>query len=276
VRGVLALALLLASAPAHANPPRIISLNLCTDQLLAAVAAPQQILGFSPFARDPARSTPAVRASGAPALSGLAEEVMILRPDLVVGGLYDRRTTHDLVRRQNIRLETFDIVRDLPAAREQITRMGKLADAAPRAEALAQELDAATQRLRAAASGQTLRVLSYSRRGWVEGNQSILGDLLRTAGLTNAAGEMGLNAGGFLGLEAIVKLKPDALVITRDDVAAEDQGSAMLAHPALRALFPRNRLIILPDTLTVCGGPQLIEAMDRLAKEIKAITPRQR
>ena len=42
---------------------------------------------------------------------------------------------------------------------------------------------------------------------------------------------------------------------------------ALLAHPALVALFPPERRIALPERLTVCGGPSLPAALDWLAGE---------
>ncbi len=60
-------------ATADADPARrVISLNLCTDQLLIALASPEQILGVSPYGGRTAR------ASGLPILSGTAEEAIIL------------------------------------------------------------------------------------------------------------------------------------------------------------------------------------------------------
>ncbi len=42
----------------------------------------------------------------------------------------------------------------------------------------------------------------------------------------------------------------------------------MLLHPVLAALFPPERRIFIPEALTVCGGPMLVEAMQRLAGEL--------
>ena len=36
-----------------AEQPRIASINVCTDQLLLTLADPEQILGLSPYSRDP-------------------------------------------------------------------------------------------------------------------------------------------------------------------------------------------------------------------------------
>ena len=117
-------------------------------------------------------------------------------------------------------------------------------------------------------------MLPLSRRGWVSGRETLISDLLAQAGLVNAADDLGLRAGGFLTLEAIVKLRPDAILISSDGSAAEDQGSAMLLHPAIRELFPPERRIILSEQLTVCGGPRLVEAMHSLAGQILRLSPR--
>src|SRR5262249_40951345 len=53
------------------------------------------------------------------------------------------------------------------------------------------------------------------------------------------------------------------------DQRAEDQGSALLSHPVLAELYPPEKRIVLPDRLTVCGGPTLPAAFDWLGAEGK-------
>ena len=64
-RAILALAVLaLAGMPAGAaDPPRrVASFNVCADQLVIALADPDQIVGLSPYASDPAISVVAEKA----------------------------------------------------------------------------------------------------------------------------------------------------------------------------------------------------------------------
>lgn len=263
-----------ASSAETSAPQRIISVNMCTDQLLLDLARPEQVLGLSPYARDAVRSWAADKFASLPILSGTAEEIMVLKPDLVVSSRFTRRTTLDFIRAQGVRLEEFGVANSLVETRAQIARFGEITGAPLLAAQRIADLDAAADALRDAARVSGLRVLPLARRGWVAGRDSLMSDLLTQAGLVNAGSELGLSSGGFLNVEAIVRLRPDAILVSRDDGRAEDQGRAMLLHPAILALFPPERRIILPERLTVCGGPMLAVAMRELAGQISRLKPR--
>nr|WP_281287255.1 helical backbone metal receptor [Blastochloris sulfoviridis] len=267
---MLALAAVLSSAwiaPAAAGPhPRVVSINMCTDQLVLALADPDQILGLSAYARDPLLSFAAAAAANYPSLSGGAEEVLVLQPDLVLAGRYTRTVTRGFLKAKGIPLAEFDVARSIADATAQIRRAGELLGQQARAEAAIAAIDAAVARAEAAPY-RRLSVLPLQRRGWVAGGRTLTTDLLETLGLANAGAAFAAT-GGLVPLERIVVQRPDALLLTREAVAAEDQGSALLAHPALVALYPPERRIYLPERLTVCGGPMLAEAIDRLAAEV--------
>jgi iron complex transport system substrate-binding protein len=272
------MSMLLWSAAAPAQPPglpaRVVSLNMCTDQLLLDLAELSRILGLSPFAADATRSFLAARAKDLPILSGTAEEIMVLKPDLVVTGTFTKRATREFIRARGVKLEEFAPVRSLAETRRQISRFGEITGERAKAAKRNAEIDAAVADLRAAASAQKLRVLPLSRRAWVSGANSLMSELLAEAGLSNAAAELGIRTGGRTTLEQIVMLKPDAILISRDDDTAEDQGRALLLHPAIQSLFPPERRIVIPERLTVCGGPMLVEAINSLAGQIGRLRPR--
>lgn len=271
-----ALAMLLAVpvAAQDRQPARVVSLNLCTDQLLLDLAPRERIAGLSPFAADAAQSFLAEQVRGLPILSGTAEEVMVIRPDLVVSGTFTKRATREFIRRQGIPIEEFPPVQSLAETRAQIARFGEITGAREKAAIRIAEIGLAIGELQAAASPRKLRVLPLARRGWVSGADSLMSELLAEAGLVNAAGELGLAAGGMIGLEQVIALRPDAILLSREDDHPEDQGSAMLLHPALQAMFPPERRLVVPERLTVCGGPMLGEAMRSLARQVSRLKPR--
>ena len=120
----------LSRAPrTRADLPRVASINICTDQLLLALADPEQIVGLSPYSRDAARSWAAEAAKRYPQLSGEAEDVLILKPDIVVAGRFTKRATRELLKEKGLRVVEFDAARSLDDAKRQIRRDGRAASA---------------------------------------------------------------------------------------------------------------------------------------------------
>jgi iron complex transport system substrate-binding protein len=262
----------LLGASHAAELPRVASINLCTDQLLVTLADPTQILGLSPYSRDPARSWDPAKAAQFPKLSGEAEDVLVLRPDVVVAGRFTKRATRQLLKEKGLRVVEFDAARSLDEVKKQIRQMGDLVQHPDRATAEIQRMDAAIAHAREVVSRKPYRVLALSRRGWVSGGDSLTSSLLATAGLNNAAADLGYKLGGFASLEAIVSLKPDFLLVSDAGEFAEDEGRAFMLHPALERLYPASKRLVVPEKLTVCGGPRLAEALDRLASELERVT----
>jgi iron complex transport system substrate-binding protein len=254
-----------------AGLPRIASMNLCTDQLLIPLADPAQIVGLSRFSRDARQSWVAGDAPSFPALSGGAEDVLLLNPDVVVASLFDKRSTRELLKAHGLLLVEFSVPRNVDEVKNQIRQMGEIVQHADRAQAEIARLDAAMARARRAVVEKHYRVLPLSRRGWVSGSDSLVNSLLSATGLFNVAGELGAASGGLASLDAIVTAKPDFLLVSDAGDHAEDDGHAFLLHPALEGFYPPRKRIVIPDRLTVCGGVMLADALDLLVAELQRV-----
>ncbi|NOJ44144.1 ABC transporter substrate-binding protein [Bradyrhizobium australiense] len=253
-----------------ASPPRMVSMNVCSDQLLLTLADPEQILGLSRFARDGWQSQ-AGDISRYPVLSGAAEDVLLLKPDLVLASAFDKRSTRELLKAKGLHLAELAVPRNLDEARAQIREVGDMTGHPDRADAEIARLDAALARARRAAAERHYRVLPLSRRGWVAGSDSFVGSLLSEVGLRSAAGDLGFSFGGFASLEAIVNLRPDFIVVSQAGNYARDDGQAFLVHPALQRFYPPEKRIVIPERLTECGGVMLAAALDALTEELKRV-----
>ena len=269
--GVAALMICVGVAPAAAaDLPRIASMNVCTDRLLLSLADPTQILGLSRYSHD--RFQPwETDAAKYPRLSGGAEDILVLKPDIVVASLFDKRSTRELLKAHGIRLAEFSVPDSLGEARDQIRQMGDITGHPDRAAAEIARLDDAIARARNMVTRKPYRVLALSRRGWVSGHDSLVSSLLAATGLVNAAGDLGVTSGGYASLEAIVKLKPDFIVVSGGGDYAEDDGRAFLLHPALERFYPPDKRIVIPDRLTECGSVRLADALDVLMAELKRV-----
>ena len=257
-------------AASAASLPRLVSMNVCTDQLVLTLADPEQILGLSRFSRDGWQSK-AGDLSRYPVLSGGAEDVLLIRPDIVVASAFDKRSTRELLKTKGLRLAELTVPRTLDEARQQIREAGDIVGHPDRAAAEISRLDAALARARGAVSERHYRVLPLSRRGWVAGSDSFVGSLLGETGLRSAAGDLGFAFGGFASLEAIVNLRPDFIVVAQAGDRARDDGQAFLLHPALERFYPPQKRIVIPERMTECGGVLLADALDALTAEVKRV-----
>jgi iron complex transport system substrate-binding protein len=114
------------------------------------------------------------------------------------------------------------------------------------------------------------RAALYQAGGWSAGRASLPGEVLAAAGLGNVAEELGLAAGGFLPLEALVMAAPD-LVVTGQPWPGASRAEERAAHPALQGAG--RAATALTDRDWVCGLPQLlgpIAAMVELRRSLEA------
>ena len=260
-------ALLVGLAPtARADTPRrVVSFNVCADQLVVALADPSQIAGLSPYAADPTLSVVAEQAKKFRRLDWQAESTIPLAPDLVLVGAWDRAATQRMLTRLGIRVERLDLVSDVEAARAEIVRVAALLGHSERGAQLLAQLDAARARLAAVPRGPFSTALVIDHGRFAAGPQSIAAALLKEAGLRPPAGAPD-SFGGFMPLERLLVLRPNLVFLKDPPKEAEDQGALYMTHPALRALYPLERRIALPEKLSMCGGPGLIAAFDYLAE----------
>lgn len=271
---VCALAMLASAPPSQADAPRrIVSFNLCADQLVVALADPEQIAGLSPYAANPGLSVVAEQAKSYPRLDWDAEATVAFAPDLVFVGPSHRTIMQHMLRSLGLRLVEVELITDIAAARAQIEQMAALLGHPERGDALIARLDRARQRLAAIPRPPLKTALVIERGGYTAGPASLAAALVGEAGFQPPAGTPD-GYGGYVPLERLLMLRPDLLVLKDPPAEAGDQGALFFTHPAVRALYPPERRIALPSRYTLCGGPALVAALDYLADVLAALAQR--
>jgi iron complex transport system substrate-binding protein len=250
------------AAPAAAPPRKIVSLNLCADQYLLALADPGQIAALTEFARDPEVSAAATAARTIRTTKGAAEDVVALDPDLLIttpGRRVDSMAALAGQHYRTLELPNADSYADIVA---QIREVAAAVGHRDRGEALIGRMNAALARLpRRAPHGVAAY---YQRRGYLTGTGTLVDDLMKRVGLTNLAAKLGRPALSQLSLEQIVAAHPDYLIVEQSTDRVTDLGTEMLHHPAL-ADIPR---LELPQAWTVCGGPAYVLAARSLSEQL--------
>ena len=186
-----------------------------------------------------------------------------LKPDLVLVGPWDRPLTQRLLHVLGFRIVGVPLVNDLSTGIAQIREIAKLVGHPERGEALIADIEAARRRLAAAPRPKSSSAMLVGNSGYTVGPDSLAGALMREAGLIPPPGAPA-GYGGYVPLEKLIMLRPDFLVMTSIVETPDGQGALYLTHPALRALYPPEKRIVLPGRFTMCAGQSLVAALDYL------------
>ncbi|MFD0858147.1 ABC transporter substrate-binding protein [Roseovarius aquimarinus] len=257
-----------------AAPERVVSINLCTDQLAMLLAGEGQLLSVSRIALDRRVSPMADEAAGYAINAGRAEEVHVMRPDLVVAGSYTSRETVAMLRRLGIEVIQFDITRSLEDVRARILEMGAALGRQKAAEEMVARFDADLAELRAGArvGGGDPRAALYYANGYTSGEQSLADDILAAAGLRNAPAEAGYDWGK-LPLEILAMLDPE-LVITTRRYPGGSRAEEVMDHPVVTGLSGQAASAAMTDQDWVCGTPFVLRAISDMAEARRALKAR--
>ncbi len=266
------MAFALAAAPGAADdaaqgaPARVVSMNLCTDQLAMMIAAEGQLVSVSHLAFDPLSSAMAEEAAAYHRNHGLAEEIYLLRPDLVLAGQYSDRATVSMLRRLGIEVVELDVVTSLDDVAALISAAGAALHREARATELVRAYERRLARLRAESGdlAERPRAALYFANGYTLGDGSLAGQILLTAGLANVASETGITRSGTLPLELLVLSAPQAL-ITGTPYPGASRSEEILRHPVVARLRRSLPTAGLSDRDWICGTPHVLTSVEDMA-----------
>ncbi len=247
-----------AGVPLPAAPARVVSINLCTDQIAMMLAAPGQLVSVSHLATDPLSSSMAEEAAAWPANRGGAEQVFLLHPDLVLAGEYTSAATVDLLRHLGVPVVRVPVVSSLEQVPDQIRLVAAAMGRGPEGEALAAEFTSGLAALRSDLPPATAAL--YYPNGYTSGAGTLADDVLAATGFRNIGAEAGLTGGGTLPLERLVMAAPQ-VIVTSTPYPGASRAEDILVHPALAVLRQGAGLASTTDADWVCGTPHILRAV---------------
>jgi len=254
------------AAEAAPRPMRIVSLNMCIDSILIELVSHDRIAALSHYARDPQRSMIAEAAQHLPITYETAEEVVALRPDLVLTSRHSAVATRNALKRVGIRFELFDVPDTVEQSMEQIRTVAHLLGAAREGEALVARIQAALDAARPPSNEPSLTAAIYQPGGLSAGANTVVDELMELTGLRNVAARYGVDQYRPLPLEVLVSAPPDVLLVGETSPGSPLQAEKVVRHRALRSLESRMTQAVFPARLLYCAGPTMVPAVAALVQ----------
>jgi iron complex transport system substrate-binding protein len=266
-RTIAGAAMLWLAAPALAArvaPRRIVSLSPCTDAILIELVTPDRIAALSHFSHDPIGSTIAERAARLPITHETAEEVVLLRPDLVLASRHTDRATRAALARAGLTVELFDVCDTIEAALAEIARVAALVGEPGAGAKLRRRIEIALACASAPLGWRPRPALIFQPNGFVAGGGTLPDALLQRAGFTNAAAHYGVRKWGTVRLEDLLQAPPAILFLGEHGRAP--WADRVLTHPALAKLAGHTPRVTFPERLLYCAGPAMVRAVATFAR----------
>ena len=264
-------ALMALALPAVADAPqRVVSMNLCTDQIAMLLAAPGQLISVSHLASDPLASSMVAEAAAYPANRGAAEQVFLMRPDLVLAGTYTAQASVDLLRGLGVMVVQVPPVSSLSEVTSQLREIGTAMGREAQAEALASAFEVELAAL--APPGAPASAAMYYPNGYTTGSGTLSNEVLEVAGFANIGAQAGVTGGGILPLERLVMAAPQ-MIVTSAPYPGASRSEEILVHPALAAVRAGAGQARVSDADWVCGTPFVMNAVRAMVAARAGLAP---
>lgn len=248
------------SSPDTNTPIRVVSLDVCADQYVLKFVAAEHILAVSPDATKPfsymadaAKSLPSVRPS--------AEDVVLLKPDLVVRSYGGGPNAEALFSRAGIPVVTLGWAATMDDIQTNVLEMATVLGTADKGQEVVEEMQNRIHAL--VPQSPKPRALYLTPAGATSGSGTLIHDLMQTAGLENYETRPGWQS---LPLEHLAADNPDLVVTAFFDSSANNlNGWASSRHPIAQSLMDEHPSVHLPGAWTSCNGWFTLDAVEAMA-----------
>lgn len=250
----------------EAEPRRVVSLNPCLDVILVHVADRSQVAAISHYSRQASSSSIGPAAAAYPFTYETAEEVLALRPDLVLTGRHSSPATRSALDRLGVRTELFAVPDTVADSLVQVRQVARAVHRPEKGEALVTQIEAALAAATPPPGTPRLTAVTYQAGGFATAPGTMMDEMMRRCGLDNAAARYGLKRTGNIPLELLIADPPDVLLAGEAEPGAPTWADRVINHPALARVRHRMHRANFPQQLTFCGGPVLIRTAQMLAR----------
>ncbi|MCP4186774.1 MAG: ABC transporter substrate-binding protein [Gammaproteobacteria bacterium] len=251
---------------AIADPQRIVSIGLCTDQLLLMMANRSQIASLTTSSTNQQMSYMADTVGEIPLNNTSVEEIIPYKPDLIVGSHFAARDTTRFLRQLGYEVKLVSLPKTVEDIYGLLTRFGEWTGNQVRAAALIAGMKQEIIDIRVRYAHRPERsTIIYSPNGYTIGANTLEHDVLKLAGFRNLSAEMGIVGFKAISLEQVIVAKPDFIQIDNHVFNRDSLANRYLGHPVLNKVVDEKEHLFIPSRVRACAGPMVTEAIAYMA-----------
>ena len=264
--------LLCLTGQAAAAPQRIMSLKVCTDELLLDLVPPplpgkkSRIASITFLSREKASLRQWPQGASIPVNHNTAEEILQTHPDLILTDPFVAPSLRPLLAKTGAKVVEVPPAENFEQIRATVRLVAKEVGEEARGEALIARMDAKLADLAAHHPHHTLSVAEWGGGGQVPGRGGLFDAILTAAGARNV--EQG--SFGYYDVESLIAANPDALIYGDTYDGTTSLRADQDLHPALMQRYAGRRISYSP--LYGCGVPQSADVAKQLQDALRKVS----
>src|SRR3569833_779425 len=266
MKWVAAVALLVFAGQAAAALPRhVMSLKVCTDELLLDLVPPSRIASVTFLSRETTSLKVWPLGAAVAVNHGTAEEILSTRPDLILTDPFMSPALRPILAKSGARSGEVPPAENFAQVRDAVRLVAKAVGEEARGEVLFVRMNTTLRDLEKHKPAKALTVAEWGTGGLVPGK----GGLFDT--IVSAAGGRNLAKGGYYDVESLIAAHPDALVYSDTYEETASKRTDQDLHPALMKRYAGKRISY--RSLYGCGVPEAADAAQQLQNALREVQP---
>ncbi|MEZ5758221.1 MAG: ABC transporter substrate-binding protein [Emcibacteraceae bacterium] len=245
--------------------PKAVSLDFCADQYLLALADPKQIIAVSKYAKDQ-NSFYRDRAAGLKQYGGTVEEILMMKPDVVLGTDWSFMIQPAL-KNYGIETDTPQYGYETDILLKNLEHFGEVLNRHKQAEKIKTDYIDRLSKLEKLPKSD-IRAAYITPSGYTGGTGTYIDNIIKLAGFKSLAEENGTIGWQPLSLEKLLMNPPDLIVTSffgQSDV--EVSHWSLTRHPEIQKIMAEIPTVSIPSDMISCGSLFSIEIADYIHDE---------
>ena len=263
----------------EAWPETIISLSLFSDEVLFELVDIERFAGASSLAANPVYSNVAETAAAVePRVDFNVEQIIDIYPDIIFAASWSEADKVAQLRNAGLVVYQVDTPFTVDGIKDEIRTIARLVGEPEAGEAIVSRMDAKIDALQQVVGdipkSEQAQAIDYNDWGTANGADTTWNEVLRLAGVTNAAAAY--QSGDFgqvpMSKELLVEIDPDVLFLPGyvwgDDEGAEAFRRQVMNDPAFAGLqaIRNDQVYMVPERLKGTYSQYLVDAAEHVAR----------
>ncbi|MDL2280616.1 ABC transporter substrate-binding protein [Selenomonadales bacterium OttesenSCG-928-I06] len=261
------------------NPPvRIVSLTLCSDEILLELVSKDRIVAFTNLSKDAGISNIVEESKAVFKLPNQnAETIISLKPDIIIAADWHSQDLIKILEEIGLNVYVYKTPDTIEEVKGLIIDLSQAVDSLAKGKELVRDMELrlsnCQNKVKDIPVKERKTIIALSPMGCYGGTGSMLDDIYKNSFVINGASLLGISKDGYLSKEQLVSVNPDVIMISTwayEDDSYNNLEEEISNDSALKTVNAvKNRSFIKIDSkYTYATSQYVVFAVENIIREV--------